>query len=78
MIVTQPSDLGEALIAVYGTDYGIHGPTWISRFTDVTRQAAAYDAAHVHPPVGGQGLNIGVQAHRLRGSSMTTPTSLAT
>jgi len=63
-------DLSEALIAVYGTDYGIHSPTWISRFTDLTRQAATYrdrrvllagDAAHVHYPVGGQGLNIGVQ-----------------
>jgi len=63
-------DLSEALIAVYGTDYGIHSPTWISRFTDMARQAASYrdrrvllagDAAHVHFPVGGQGLNIGVQ-----------------
>ncbi len=63
-------DLREALIAVYGTDYGIHSPTWISRFTDMTRQAATYrkgrvllagDAAHIHSPVGGQGLNIGVQ-----------------
>ena len=63
-------DLSEALIAVYGTDYGIHSPTWISRFTDTTRQAAAYrdrrvllagDAAHVHAPDGGQGLNLGVQ-----------------
>ena len=63
-------DVSDALIAVYGTDYGVHSPTWISRFTDMTRQAAAYrdrrillagDAAHVHPPIGGQGLNIGVQ-----------------
>ncbi len=63
-------DLSEGLIAVYGTDYGIHSPTWISRFTDMTRQAAAYrerrvllagDAAHVHAPDGGQGLQTGVQ-----------------
>ncbi|OBG96304.1 hypothetical protein A5697_22015 [Mycobacterium sp. E3251] len=63
-------DLSEALIAVYGTDYGIHSPAWLSRFTDTARQAAAYrdrrillagDAAHVHHPVGGQGLNTGVQ-----------------
>jgi 2-polyprenyl-6-methoxyphenol hydroxylase-like FAD-dependent oxidoreductase len=63
-------DLSEGLIAVYGTDYGIHSPTRITRFTDMTRQAATYrsgrvllagDAAHVHSPVGGQGLNMGVQ-----------------
>jgi 2-polyprenyl-6-methoxyphenol hydroxylase-like FAD-dependent oxidoreductase len=63
-------DLSEGLIAVYGTDYGVHSPTWISRFTDMTRQAATYrdrrvllagDAAHVHAPDGGQGLQIGVQ-----------------
>jgi 2-polyprenyl-6-methoxyphenol hydroxylase-like FAD-dependent oxidoreductase len=63
-------DLRDGLFAVYGTDYGIHDVTWITRFTDTTRQAAAYrkgrvllagDAAHVHSPIGGQGLNIGVQ-----------------
>lgn len=68
----EPSlhDLSEALIAVYGTDYGVHDPIWLSRFTDATRQAVSYragrillagDAAHVHPPDGGQGLQIGVQ-----------------
>ncbi len=64
------SDLRDALIALYGTDFGVHDVTWLSRFTDATRQAASYrerrvllagDAAHVHAPAGGQGLNIGVQ-----------------
>jgi 3-(3-hydroxy-phenyl)propionate hydroxylase len=63
-------ELSDALIAVYGTDCGVHSPTWLSRFTDMARQAASYragrvllagDAAHVHYPAGGQGLNIGVQ-----------------
>jgi 2-polyprenyl-6-methoxyphenol hydroxylase-like FAD-dependent oxidoreductase len=63
-------DLKEALTASYGTDFGVHSPSWISRFTDMTRQAETYrkgrvllagDAAHVHAPMGGQGLNVGVQ-----------------
>ncbi len=63
-------DISEGLIAVYGTDFGVHSPTWISRFTDMTRQAATYragrvllagDAAHVHSPDGAQGLQYGVQ-----------------
>ena len=80
-------DLSAALIAVYGTDYGIHSPISISRFTDAARQAVSYrkgrvliagDAAHVHPPDGGQGLQTGVQdavnlgwklAHVVKGTS---------
>jgi len=63
-------DVSELLTRIYGTDFGIHSPVWISRFTDMARQAATYragrvllagDAAHVHYPAGGQGLNLGVQ-----------------
>ncbi|WP_394889224.1 FAD-dependent monooxygenase [Mesorhizobium sp. AaZ16] len=63
-------DLSDGLIAACGTDYGVHSPTFISRFTDAARQAASYrkgrvliagDAAHIHPPDGGQGLQTGVQ-----------------
>jgi 3-(3-hydroxy-phenyl)propionate hydroxylase len=79
-VVTEPrfrqgdqpplDDLREALIAAYGTDYGIRDVTWLSRFTDAARQAASYrarrvllagDAAHVHSPAGGQGLQMGLQ-----------------
>src|SRR5256712_2485292 len=89
----QPTlkDVRDALIRVDGKDYGVHSPHWISSFTDMTRQAVAYrggrgvlpgGAAHVHAPVGGQGLNIGVQdAVHLgwklaQGGNANTPVSL--
>jgi 3-(3-hydroxy-phenyl)propionate hydroxylase len=64
------ADLSAALVAAFGTDFGVHSPSWISRFTDATRQAADYrkgrvllvgDAAHIHYPAGGQGLGLGIQ-----------------
>ena len=69
---TEPTlaDLSRTLTTVYGTDFGVHDPTWISRFSDATRQATSYrsgrvliagDAAHVHAPSGGQGIGLGVQ-----------------
>jgi 2-polyprenyl-6-methoxyphenol hydroxylase-like FAD-dependent oxidoreductase len=60
----------QQLRAVAGTDFGVHSPRWLSRFGDATRLAERYrtgrvllagDAAHIHPPVGGQGLNLGIQ-----------------
>jgi 3-(3-hydroxy-phenyl)propionate hydroxylase len=59
-----------SLRRAYGADFGVHDPVWLSRFTDMARQATTYragrmliagDAAHVHAPLGGQGLGIGLQ-----------------
>ncbi|MBS1679430.1 MAG: FAD-dependent monooxygenase [Actinobacteria bacterium] len=68
----EPSldELRDALFTVYGTDFKVHSPTWISRFTDATRQASSYregrvliagDAAHIHSPMGGQGIPNGME-----------------
>ncbi len=63
-------ELRARLRHVYGTDFGVHSASWISRFNDATRQAATYrkgrvlvagDAAHIHPPQGGQGMGTGIQ-----------------
>ena len=63
-------DFRRQLTAIAGTDFGVHSPRWLSRFGDATRLAEHYrvgrvllagDAAHIHPPAGGQGLNLGVQ-----------------
>jgi len=60
----------QRLRALAGTDFGVHSPRWLTRFGDATRLAERYrtgrvllagDAAHIHPPMGGQGLNLGIQ-----------------
>jgi 2-polyprenyl-6-methoxyphenol hydroxylase-like FAD-dependent oxidoreductase len=68
-----PVELGEiASVArrVFGTDFGMHDPRWMSRFHSEERQVERYrmgrvflagDAAHVHSPAGGMGMNTGLQ-----------------
>lgn len=69
-VPTTLDDIKQQLVAIAGTDFGVHSPRWLSRFGDATRLADNYrrdrvflagDAAHIHPPMGGQGLNLGVQ-----------------
>jgi 2-polyprenyl-6-methoxyphenol hydroxylase-like FAD-dependent oxidoreductase len=63
-------ELKQQVRKLAGTDFGAHSPRWLSRFGDATRLADRYrtgrvllagDAAHIHPPMGGQGLNLGIQ-----------------
>ena len=69
-VAADPRGVQAAAAGVAGTDFGVHSPRWLSRFGDATRLAERYrvgrvllagDAAHIHPPIGGQGLNLGIQ-----------------